>query len=312
MEQELILKKNHLESEKKDMLVTICNFIDSINFKNFQSNQINGRPRLYLGDVIKALSILSYHSWSYRRCNSDLELLKEREFLDYIPKRSTLNKYMNENSFKEILQELIEYSAQSFIDYESIFMSDSSWFYNRTPLFGMKMKKSKIRNMKVASHSKTTKLHVTIARESKIITCARASIGSVHDYNFFLEMIKATMKNGFKIKTLLADSAYNAKEAYSFCEDNNIDAYLDFKSNHVIQRSKSKLRKDKLILYRTNNKIWHEAYRFRVLIEAVFSAIKRKNRYILRSRNHLAQQNEVLLKALCYNLNIISKFVDIK
>jgi len=47
---------------------------------------------------------------------------------------------------------------------------------------------------------------------------------------------------------------------------------------------------------------------FRVLIESVFSAIKRKNTTFLKSKNGLAQDIELLFKILVYNITIIGKF----
>lgn len=86
-----------------------------------------------------------------------------------------------------------------------------------------------------------------------------------------------------------------------------IEAFIDFKKNHVVERSKSFLRKRQLLLYRNEKDIWHESCRFRVLIESLFSVIKRKGKSYLRSRNPTAQDCEMLLKIFWYNLNIIAK-----
>ena len=53
---------------------------------------------------------------------------------------------------------------------------------------------------------------------------------------------------------------------------------------------------------------WILFCRFRAIIEGIFSSIKRKNINYLRSRNEIAQDNELLFKALVYNLTIIGKF----
>ncbi len=55
-------------------------------------------------------------------------------------------------------------------------------------------------------------------------------------------------------------------------------------------------------------KIWNQTYRFRVIVEGIFSAMKRKNLNYLRSKKENAMDVEVLLKALVYNLTIIGKY----
>lgn len=140
MEQELTTKPNHLETEKINILPLLCEFIDSIDFSILQDQQIRGRPKTDIKEIIKSLFIVTYHSWSYRRANSDLELLKEKDFLKIIPKRSTLNKYMNDNSLRNILQKLIELSSLPFVSSEECFMMDGSWFYNKIIFGGSKYK----------------------------------------------------------------------------------------------------------------------------------------------------------------------------
>jgi len=61
-------------------------------------------------------------------------------------------------------------------------------------------------------------------------------------------------------------------------------------------------------LYREQKDIWNQTYRFRVIVEGVFSAIKKKNLNYLRSRKETAMDVEVLLKALVYNLTVIGKY----
>lgn len=303
--------KNHLENEKLNFIKILCVFIEGIDFEEFEIDQINGRPKTDYRDLIKCLLIMSYHSWSYRRTNSDLELLKKDDVLNNIPKRATLNRYMQSPLITKILKKMIEISSLSFVDVEDCLMLDSTSFFNKLLMGGSKCKSHHRSSLfQVPSLSKTRKLHLAIAKNSKIITCARTSIGTVHDHNFSKELIETTIKSGFRIKTLLADAAYNSRENYCLCEDLGIKAFLDFKSNHKINRSQSKLRKEQITLYRKNPEVWHESYRFRVIVEGVMGAIKKKGRHYLRSRNEVSKDNEMLLKALWYNLCIIAKHID--
>lgn len=169
-------------------------------------------------------------------------------------------------------------------------------------------KRSYLRNCNLPPLSKTRKLHIIAAKKSKIIISAETSLGTVHDNNYFKILLEKAIKLGFKIKSLLADSGYNSKDNYALCENYGIkEAYIDFKKNHVVNRSKSFLRKRQLILYLKHPDIWHESYNSRVIIETIFSAIKRKGKNYIRSRNLVCQDTEMLLRILWYNLTIIAK-----
>lgn len=283
-------------------------FIGTINFSEIYEEQTEGRPRINLEDIITSLLVMSYHSWSYRRCMSDLLKLKQEGFIRGIPRRATLNKYMQDDCLTKVLEKMIQVSSLPFIESEDTIILDSTSFFDRILFGGSKSKVySKGRLFKTPSLNKVTKLHATITKNSKIICCAKTTAGLVHDHRMSKELIETPLRNGFKIKVLLADSAYNSRENFCLCEDNGIKAFLDFKKNHKAQKSGSKLRREQFNLYHNNKEEWHQAYRFRVLVEMVFGAIKKKGRNHLRSRNPIPKDNEMLLKALWYNLCILSK-----
>ena len=303
-----LYSKSHLETEKRDFLTILGEFLNNLDLSEYEKEQINGRPKASLRDIIKCLLITNYLSWSYRRARSDLEDLKEKGFLESVPERATLNRYMQNPELKHILERLIEISAMTFIDVEDCMILDSTQFFDKILMGGSKSKlhhEGKL--FKTPSLRKTRKMHCCVASNHKLIVCARTSIGTVHDHNYFQPLLEIALNLGYRIKKVLADAAYNSKDSYIFCEDNGIQAWLDFKSNHKVGRSKSFQRKRKLIMYRENPEEWHKDYRMRVLVEHVFSVIKRKGINHLRSRNDNAKDCEMLLKALWYNLCVIAR-----
>lgn len=84
--------------------------------------------------------------------------------------------------------------------------------------------------------------------------------------------------------------------------------FIDFKSNATLSRAKSDIWREKLKLYKEQKDVWNQTYRFRVIVEGIFSAIKKKHLNYLRSKKETAMDVEVLLKALVYNLTIIGKY----
>jgi len=151
----------------------------------------------------------------------------------------------------------------------------------------------------VSSESRKTSFYINIL----------PSKGTEHDSPFFEEIVRSVSKLGFPLKTLLADSGYLSKDNYVICKELGIlNTFIDFKSNITGKRGKSDLWREKFKLYKEQKSIWNETYRFRVIVEGIFSAIKRKNITYLRSKKETAMDVEVLLKALVYNLTVISKY----
>lgn len=311
---QLVCKKNYLETEKIDFLTILYTFIKNISFEEFEGQQFYGRPKANLSDIIKCLLIMNYHSWSYRRSCSDFELLKEQGILENIPKRATLNKYMNEPIMIKILERLIEISSLCFIDVEDTLLLDSTQFFPGVIMNAEKRKKHQKKKsmLQVPNLGKTRKLHISACKDSKIICCARTTVGKVHDHKTSQELIEVPVKNGFRIKKLLADAGYNSRENFCLCEDLGIRAFLDFRKNTRDRRHGTTLRKKQFILYSEYKEKWNESYRYRVIVELIFSSIKNRCRNYLRSRNEISKDCEMLLKALWYNLCIIAKHVDNK
>jgi transposase len=156
---------------------------------------------------------------------------------------------------------------------------------------------------------KTKKLHIGCLANSKVIAYAKTSIGTAHDSPFFEQIVSTVCNNGFSINTCLADAGYCSKANYSLCQDLGIkNVFIDFRSNVTGKRPKSQAWRDSFRIYKGEEDIWHENYRFRVLVESTFSVIKRKFLNWLRNKNETARENEMLLKALCYNLTILARY----
>lgn len=303
-EQLIALQSNklNLENEKENFIHNLCDFIEPLNFDQLQ---VMGRPKANFKDIVKELCMMSYNGMSYRRTQTDLKYMFENELINSIIPRSTLNDYVNNENTKLIIEKLIQVSALFFNENEDTLIIDSTWFGERMYTGGYR----KVYDKKNAPLQKVRKIHVACLKNSKIIAYAKASRGTEHDSPHFENAIRTVCKNGFQIKNLLADAGYSGKKNYALCKDLGIiNAFIDFKSNATLRRAKSDMWREKLRLYKEHKEIWNQTYRFRVLIEGVFSAIKRKNLNYLRSKKENAMDVELLLKALVYNLTIIGKY----
>ena len=300
----ITLQKNKysLEQEKEKFITNMCDFIEPLNFDQLQ---IMGRPKANFKDILKSILMMSFNGMSYRRTQSDLRKMYEEGLLTSIPPRSTLNDYVNNENTKNLIERLIQVSALFFNDNEDTAILDSTWFGQRMYTGGFRQ----VHDKKNAPLQKVRKLHVACLKNSKVIAYAKATKGTKHDSPFFDEVVNAVVRNGFTIKTLLADAGYSSKNNYALCNELGIlNVFIDFRKNAVSRRAKSDLWREKLKLYKEQKDIWNQTYRFRVIVEGVFSAIKKKNLNYLRSRKETAMDVEVLLKALVYNLTIIGRY----
>ena len=291
-----------LEVEKEKFIHNLCDFIEPLNFEQLQ---VMGRPKTNFKDILKAFLVMSYNGMSYRRAQSDLRRMYSEGLIKSIPPRSTLNDYANNENTKFLIEKLIQVSALFFTDNEDTVILDSTWFGQRMYTGGY----SKVHDKKNAPLHKVRKLHIACLKNSQIIAYAKATKGTRHDCPLFEEIIRAVLKNGFQIKTLLADSGYTGKQNYALCRELGImNVFIDFRKNATLRRAKSDIWREKLRMFKEQKEIWNQTYRFRVLVEGIFSAMKKKHLNYLRSRKEIAQDVELLLKALVYNLTVIGKY----
>lgn len=293
--------RNSLEKEKSNFLKSMCYFLDGLEL---EEEQINGRPKTNPSEILKHLLVMSYNAMSYRRAISDLELLKSQGFIQKLISRSTLNDCANNEDTISLLERLIQISSTFFRDNEDTLIVDSTWFGEKMYVGGYKEVHGNKKGL-----TNTRKIHVGILKNSKAICYAKATTGIMHDCPAFENILMGSSKL-FNLKYCLGDKAYCSKENYILCSDLNITAFLDFKKNCKSAKGKSALWKNQIKIWNDQPEIWHEKYRYRVVIESVFSVIKKKHNSYLRSRKQISRDVEMLLKCLVYNLSLIGKHLN--
>lgn len=291
-----------LEEEKGKFIDNICGFIDNLNFETIQ---MMGRPKADFKVIVKGLLMMSYHGFSYRRTMSDLKKMYEEGLIPFVPSKSVLHLYANDDNTKHLISKLIQASALFFTENENTMILDSTWLATRMYIGGHK----RVHDKKNMNFEHTRKLHIACLKNSKIIAYATTSKGSAHDSPFFEEIVGQVNENGFAITNLLADAGYSSKSNYALCKELGImGVYIDFRSNAGTKRGKSDLWREKLKMFKEQKELWKDAYKYRALVEQVFSTIKRKHINYLRSRKETSQDVELLLKCLVYNITVIGRY----
>jgi transposase len=291
-----------LESEKRKFIESLISFIEPLNFDILQ---ITGRPKSDMRTILMSLLVMAFNSMSYRRTQSDLQDLFDKKLIRKIIPRSTLNDYANDLNTKLLLEKLITLSALFFNDNENTLILDSTWLSTKMYVGGHNVVHDKTN----ANFKHTRKLHIGCLKNSRIICYAMTTAGQVHDSPVGREIIEKVAKSGFNLTSVLADAGYISKETYALCKELGIlDTFINFKRNCGTKRGKSDLWQERVKMWKEHPEAWHEGYRYRVLVEGIFSAIKRKQQNWLRAKTDLAQDIELLLKCLVYNLTIIGKY----
>ena len=298
----LVKNNKTLEFEKEKFLKNLDFIMDNIFFEN---DQVTGRPKAENKDIMRCLMIMSYHSMSYRRAESDIKKLFDEGSLTHIPKRSTLNKYANDERTLNFLIKFIQDFSLLFVDNEDTVIFDSTWF-------SIKMYEGgylKVHNREAQSMDKCRKIHAGCLKNSKIIAIALTSEGTAHDCPFFETMIRKVVENGLNIKKVICDAGYSSKLNHEVCEELGIkEVYIDFKKNVNGRNPRTSLWKERLSIFKNRPDQWHEEYKYRAIIEGVWSVIKKKNNTFLRSQKIISQDIELLLKIAVYNITIIGKY----
>ena len=268
-----------------------------------QPPQLSGRPRLPLSDMLYGMGLKVYSTQSTRRAMSDIRDAVAAGRMEAEPSFSTPIRYFERPDVTPVLRDLIVASALPLRDLEVDFAIDSSGFsstaYNRW--FDHKWG---------TAHKAVqwVKLHVMSGVQTNIITVADATAGQSADSPYLPGFVAITNEN-FRIREVSADMAYSSRQNLHAVEDAGGIPYIPFKKDAVA------VRKDG-----TSDPLWtrmyhlftmHEAefnrhYHKRSNVETVFHMLKAKFGDKVRARTPVAQVNELLMRAVCHNLVVLT------
>ncbi|PIN90858.1 hypothetical protein COU60_00755 [Candidatus Pacearchaeota archaeon CG10_big_fil_rev_8_21_14_0_10_34_76] len=275
------------------LLREICNLIE-------QPPHSKGRKPVNYSDMIYALALKNYLTFSSRRVHSDLKLAKE---LDLIHKEfhfNTLLKYLEEPSLKLILKELIEISALPLKQIELDFAVDATGFGTSKFVRWFDVKHGD----KNAKRREFRKCHAMCGVKTNIITSVEVTEGYTHDSTQFEGVVKRTFSN-WNVQEVSADKGYSSRKNLNLISELGAVPYIPFKKS----TSGKRVRNHTLGIWGTMYRYFNEHkdeflqhYHKRSNVESVFSMIKARFGNNVRCKKQISQDNEILLKCLCHNL----------
>lgn len=258
-----------------------------------------GRPTASYREMIFACCLKTYLDFSSRRSESDIEIAQQMGYIDHIPHFNTILKYLRNPLVTKILKKLIIISALPLKQVEDDFALDASGF--STIMFNQWLEN---RN-KYSEHKKFKKAHVMSGVRTNVITHIEVTDGFVHDSNMLEILVKSTAEH-FMMREVSADKGYSGQHNLQIIANCGAIPYIPFKKN--IRSCNS----DSLVIWRIMHRYFTEHkeeflkhYHKRSNAESVFSMMKRKFGDNVRAKDSVAQENEILCKALCHNICVL-------
>lgn len=263
-----------------------------------EPEQKMGRPRLPLSETLFCAIQKVYSQLSSRRARSLFQNALEKNQIEHAPHFNAPSKLFNDEKITPILHELVTLSALPVAELETDIAIDSTGF--RTTTFseycGMKHGQTK--------EHRWIKAHMATGVKTNIVTNIVITHENGHDSPQFKPLLTGAAKN-FKIHDVLADKAYSSRDNLNTVGDVGGVPYILFK-NHATGYTRGSPLWNKMYHYfQLNRDEFMEHYHKRSNVESTNAAIKRKFGETLKSKNHVAQVNELLAKVIAYNLTVV-------
>ncbi len=126
-----------------------------------------------------------------------------------------------------------------------------------------------------------------------------------NDSKQFESLLRVTSESGFNIGEVSADLAYSSRKNYDIVKDVGGLGYIPFKTNATDRCKGSFLWKKMYHYFQLNHEEFLEHYHKRSNVETTFHMIKSKLGDTLKSKNFIAQQNELLCKIIAHNIIVL-------
>jgi len=263
-----------------------------------EPEQTKGRPRLSLQETLFCAIQKVYSQLSSRRAHSLFQNAVERGQIDHAPRFNAPSDLFNKPETTAILQNLVMLSALPVAGTEVDFAVDSTGF--RTTTFnayeGAKYGQKK--------EHQWVKAHLCAGVKTNVVAAVAITDAYSNDSPQFGPLVRKTAE-GFTINEITADMAYSSRKNLQLAENEGGKAYIPFKKNATGRAGGSSIWKKMFHYFQLNRDEFMEHYHKRSNIEATNAAIKRKFGETLKSKNPVAQVNELLAKIIAYNLTVV-------
>ncbi|OPY54643.1 MAG: Transposase DDE domain protein [Methanosaeta sp. PtaU1.Bin112] len=263
-----------------------------------QDQQTMGRPRLSLQETLFCAIQKVYSQLSSRRAHSLFNNAVERKQIGHAPNFNQPSILFRNPEITPVLHKLVTLSALPVAGIEEDFAVDSTGF--RTTTFnayeGAKYGQKK--------EHQWVKAHLCAGVKTNVVAAVAITDAYSNDSPQFGPLVRKTAE-GFTINEISADLAYSSRRNLQTVENAGGKAYVPFKKNATGRAGGSAIWKKMFHYFQLNRDDFMDHYHKRSNIEATNAAIKRKFGETLKSKNPIAQVNELLAKIIAYNLTVV-------
>jgi len=278
-----------------NLLQELCNLLDGDTYLG------KGRKSQPAKHMIFCMCMKVYCGTSSRRLISDLELCRNKNFINSVPHFNSVLNYFDSQNIKKHLKYLIELSALPLAQIEDKFAIDSTGFSERKY-----MERWSSARQKYSMHQQYKKAHCIYGVYSNIIPQAIITDGKEADSPRFIELLQNTADN-FDVKEISADKAYNSRENTQFAEELGATPYIPFKKNAVGKARGSPAWNRMYKYFKNNKEEFMSHYHLRSNAESGFFMLKQRFGDFLFLKDPTGQTNEILCKILCHNLCVLAQ-----
>ena len=258
-----------------------------------------GRPSLPLSDHLFCAVQKVASQLSCRRSHGLIEISRQRGQVSKIPHFGVSSIALRRKDMTPILHQMIELSALPLRGLENQFAVDSTGF--RTTSFGAYNQET---------HGPTRrnlwlKAHAIVGTVTHIVVKVKVTDGNAPDSPQFPELLKGAVQSGFNVKEVSADKGYLARDNVEAAAELGVTPYIPFKKNSTGRARGSALYNKLFHYFQLHKEDFDAHYHRRSNVESVFGAIKKKFGEALKSRDRIAQENELLAKIVAYNITVL-------
>jgi transposase len=257
-----------------------------------------GRPRIKLKDQVFCCIMKVYSQLSSRRAQYLYYDALERQQIQHAPHFNIVSKSLNKKELKPVLHELVHLSSQPLGSIETDFAIDSSGF--RCSTFGgyneEKHGEKRSRNW--------LKAHICTGVNTNIVTDIVITSEHGGDSPQLKKLIQNTADH-FIIGEVSADMAYCSRKNYDIIDQYGGTAYIPFRKGMTGRSKGTPLWNRAYHYFKLNADDFMEHYHKRSNAESTFAAIKKKFGETIKSKNRIAQENELLCKIIAYNISVL-------
>jgi len=263
-----------------------------------EPDQHMGRPRHTLRDLIFCCVMKTYSQLSSRRSQYIFHEALQRQQISEKIHYNAISRTLLEKKLTPILYELVHLSAQPLASVETDFAVDSSGF--RCSTFGNyceeKHGTKRTRNW--------LKAHIITGVNTNIVADIIITDEHSADSPQFKKLMLNTSKF-FNIQEVSADLAYSSRKNLEIVDKLGGTAYIPFKKNATGRAGRSALWRKTFHYFQLHKDEFLEHYHKRSNVESTFGAIKKKFGESVKSKNRVAQENELLCKIIAYNITVL-------